>query len=377
MAQDTQNQILELINKGKKILITTKTNPSGDGLASCLALKQILKKINKNSEIIIDNFTIPESYSFLPGINEVKSEVTKLKKFIINLDISQTGIDELSYDLEGSNLSIYLTPKQGVFTPDDLKFKTSEFAFDLIIIVGTTDLESLGKLYEYHRDFFYQVPVINIDNNPANDEYGHINAIDVTSTSSSEIIFNQINTWPEKIMDENIATYLLTGMISATKSFKTSNVTPKTLQIASELINAGAKRQEIITHLFQTKTINTLKLWGKILSRLQYDQDSKVIWSKLNPNDFTESNTSEKDVSGVIDDLISTSPLAEIVILFYQTDINVTKVLARSLGNSSIQSLTRSFSPTGDKNEAKFSLNKTLDLAEKEVINIIKGSFKK
>ena len=377
MAKNTENQILELINKGKKILITTKANPTGDGLASCLALKQILKKVNKNSEVIIDNFSIPKEYSFLPEISNVKSDVNKLKKFIINLDVTQTGIDELSYDLQGTNLNIYLTPKQGVFTPDDLKFKTSEFAFDLIIIVGATDLDSLGKIYEHHRDFFYQVPVINIDNNPANEQYGHINLLDLTATSSCEIIYNQINTWEEQVMDKELATCLLAGMISATRSFKTSNVTPKALHIASELIEAGAKRQEIVTNLFQTKTINTLKLWGRILARLQYDKDAKLIWSKINPHDFTESSTSTKDMTGIIDDLISTSPLAELVVLFYQTDINETKVLARSLGTTSIQSLTRTFSPTGDKNEVEFSLTKSLDQAEEEVIEIIKGSFKK
>ncbi len=375
MARETEEQIKELISKSKKILITTKAKPTGDGLASCLALKRALSKINKNAEVIIDNFTMPQEYSFLPDIFEIKTEVIKLKKFTINLDISQTGIDELSYDLEGNNLKIYLSPKRGVFTADDLKFQTSQFAYDLIFTLATSDLESLGKLYDHHRDFFYQIPVINIDNSPANEQYGHVNLVDITATSVAEILYRLISEWPEKIIDEPLATSLLTGIIAATRSFKTANVTPNSLTLASQLIELGAKRQEIITHLYQTKTINTLKLWGRILARLQSYPQYKLIWSKLNPYDFTESGAQESEVSGVIDNLIAMSPLAEIIILFYQTSLNETKIIARSLGTTSILNLTRTFTPQGDKGEVFFILNKNLEEAEKEVTEVIIAQY--
>lgn len=371
MAKNISEQIKELITQSKKILITTKVNPSGDGLASALALKKALEKINKNSDIIIDNFVVAQEYNFLSDISEVKSAVNKLKKFIINLDISQTGIEELSYDIKENNLNIYLSPKKGVFTADDLKFQTSQFAYDLIFTLATSDLESLGKIYDHHRDFFYQIPVINIDNSPANGQYGHINLVDVTATSTAEILYNLFIKWPEKVIDEALATKLLTGMISATKSFRTINVTPSSLQAASQLIDLGAKRQEIITNLYQTKTIKILKLWGRILSRLESKQQSKIIWSKLSPHDFTETGATEKEIVGVIDDLIANSPLAEIVIIFYQTEAEKTKVIARSLGSNSILNLTRTFSPQGDKHQVLFSLSKNLEETEREVIEVV------
>ena len=376
MARTSADQFKESLIKSKKILITTKTNPSGDGLASCLALKAALEKINKNSEIIIDGFNLPKEYEFLPKISEIKTEVSKLKKFTIDLDVSQTGIEELSYDLDGNNLKIYLSPQRGVFTPEDLKFRTSEFAYDLIITVAVSNLESLGKLYDHHRDFFYQIPVINIDNAPANEQFGHINMVDVTATSSAEIIYNLINIWPEKVIDKQAATYLLTGMISATKSFKTANVTPNALTIAGKLIDLGANRQEVITHLYQTKTISTLKLWGRILSRLQSDSQTKLVWSKLNPHDFTESGASDKEVIGVIDDLISASPMAEIIILFYQLLPGQTKVIVRSLANVNILNLIRTFAPQGDKGEAFFTLDQNLEATEQVVIETVRQQLK-
>ena len=165
-------------------------------------------------------------------------------------------------------------------------------------------------------------------------------------------------------------------MISATKSFKTHNVTPNALSIASTLIDLGANRQEIITHLYQTKTISTLKLWGRILSRLQSDPQTKLVWSKLNPHDFTESGSTEKEVAGVIDDLIAASPMAEIIILFYQTEIGKTKVIARSLISTNILNLTRTFSPQGDGSEAIFELDQDLEKAEATVIETVSGQLK-
>ena len=376
MARETNTQIKELLQKSKKILITTAKEATGDGLASSLALFLFLKKINKNCEIIIDDFTLPKEYAFLPQAEEVKKEAARLKKFVISLNTAQTGIEELSYDLDGQNLKIYVSPKQGVFTPEDLKFATSEFTYDLIIVLNTSDLESLGKLYDHHRDLFYQLPVINIDHQPTNEQYGHLNLTDMTAASTSEIVFALINDWPEKMLDEKIATCLLTGLISATRGFRTTNVTPRTLAAAGELIKLGANRQNIINQLYQTKTIDTLKLWGRLLARLQYDPQTKLVSSKLNPFDFTESNTTAKDLNGVVDELIAHNPLAELIIIFYQIEAGQSQVLAKSLSSANLLNLLRPFAPQGSAQQASFALNKNLEETEKEVINLIAQQLK-
>ncbi|MBU1130766.1 DHH family phosphoesterase [Patescibacteria group bacterium] len=375
MAKKTPNQIKQLIDNSKRILITTSKQFSGDGLASCIALSQFFKKLNKNCGIVIDSFELPQEYKFLSEIEQIKPEVKKLKKYLINLDISQTGIEELAYDIQGDNLRIHLSPQRGVLTPDDLKFQTSEFSFDLIFIVNTPDLESLGSLYDHHRDLFYQIPVVNIDNSASNDNYGHVNLVDITATSSAEIIYRLIKDLELEVLDSKIADCLLTGMIVATRSFKTENVTPESLTIASELINLGANRQEIVTRLFQTKTISTLKLWGKVLTRLQSDQTKKIIWSKLDPHDFTETGASPKNLHGVVDELISASPLAEVIALFYQTEPQTTQVILYAQRSKNALMLSRKYLSSGDKNYAHFNLDKSLDEAEAEIIGHLKSQI--
>jgi nanoRNase/pAp phosphatase (c-di-AMP/oligoRNAs hydrolase) len=372
MSQEIHNQIKQLIDKSKRILITTSQRFSGDGLSSCLALAHVLKKLNKQSEIIIEAFNVPAEFKFLPGVEVVNGEVKKLKKYLITLDISQTGLDELAYDIEEGNLRIHLAPKRGVFNANDLKFQTSEFSFDLIFIMGAQDLESLGSLYDNHRDLFYKIPVINIDNSPQNDNYGHLNLIDLTATSTTEIIYELIKNWSINLFDDKIATCLLTGMISATRSFKTENVSPKSLTVASELMRYGANRQEIINRLYQTKTIPTLKLWGKILTRLQSLPEKKLLWSKLDPHDFTETGASPLQIQGVVDELIAANPAVETIALFYQTDFNLTRVIIHSQGLKNSLNLVRKYLPSGNKDNAYFSLNKGLEQTETEVIEHLK-----
>jgi len=369
MAQEISAQIKQLIDKSRRILITSAKQFTGDGLATVLALAQILGKLNKNTEVIIDSFDPPVEYQFLPQINQVKPEVKKIKKYLISLDISQTGIDDLVYDIAGNNLRIHLEPKKGVWVPEDLKFLTSEFSFDLIFTIGVAELESLGSLYDHHRDLFYQIPVINVDNSPMNDNYGHINLVDITAASCAEIVYQLFKTLEPGVFDTAIATCLLTGMMAATRSFKTGNVTPDSLKLASELINLGANRQEIVTRLYQTKTIPILKLWGKILTRLQSDDQKKIIWSKLDPHDFTETGSQPKNIQGVVDELISYSPLADIIVLFYQTEPQATKIILHTKDTTNALTLARKYLPSGNKNQALFEINKTLDETETEVIN--------
>jgi len=375
MRENYSLAIKELIAKSKKILVTTQKQFTGDGLAACLALLLILQKFNKNAEVVIDNFKLPDNFKFLPEVEKIKNEAKRLKKFIINLDISQTGVEALNYDIVGDNLRIHLTPKFGVFTPEDLKFETSRFSYDLIITVDSPELEGLGRLYDHHRDIFYQIPVVNIDHSAQNEQYGHVNLVDLTAASTAEIIYELIIGWDTSLLDQKIATCLLAGLISKTKSFKTSQVTPRALKTAGELINLGANRKEIVTHLYQTKTIATLKLWGKILSRLQADAEAKIVWSKLDLHDFTEAGAAEKDINGVVEELISSSPMAQLVILFYQLGLNQTKVILHALDLTNALTLTREFNPAGDKKNASFTVNEGLEQTEKLVLTSVKNQI--
>ena len=369
MALNEQQQIWQTIEKSNNILITFKKEFTGDSLASSLALFLFLQKQEKQVEIVADDFRVPRAYSFLPKINEIKEITTNLRQFIISLDISKSKVDEISYDIKDNELEFIVSPKTGFFSSKDISTRSSGFHYDLIITLDNPDLESLGKIYDNDTEFFFQTPVINIDHNSNNDNFGQINHVQLTATSVAELIYDLTQKKDAKLIDEDIATCLLTGMIAKTHSFKTSNVTPQTLNIASQLIQLGARREEIVQNLYRSRTLASLKLWGRVLTRLQNDPLQYLVWSYLTQPDFKEAQAKEEDVEGVIDELIANAPDARIIVLLYEREDRSIAALVNTEINLNALELTQLFEPTGSKNLARFTLkNVPITQAQEKII---------
>ncbi|MBU2235825.1 hypothetical protein KKA01_02060, partial [Patescibacteria group bacterium] len=264
--------------------------------------------------------------------------------------------------------------KNGTFREKDVSFSSSDYEYDLIFVLDAPDLDALGKLYEDNMEFFYHTPIVDIDHNPANENFGQINLVDLTATSSSEIIFEMIKDWKENILDEYIATSLLAGIISKTKSFQTTSVTPRSLAIASHLISSGARREEIIRHLYQTKSVETLKLWGRALARLKQDKQNRIVWSVLNEADFEKSgSSSEEDVLSVIDELIIDAPEAETIIVFFEQAKGNFKAIVSTPPTIDAMKVLKEYNPVGTKDFTRITI-KTPDLinAEQKVLNTVR-----
>lgn len=376
-----EQQIFEQIKKADNILITFNKIWNGDTVASALALFMFLKKMNKNPEIVAEQFDNGKLYDFLPSYKQIQNSLSNLRKFIISLDISNAKVDKIKYKIEDNVLDFIISPKEGFFTGDDIKSKSGSFKYDLIIALDTPDLESLGTVYDSDTEFFYKVPIINIDHHSNNEEFGQINMVELTSIATSEILYNLFKEKAKENIDEDIATCLLAGIISKTKSYKTQNITPQALSASSELISIGARREEIVNKLYRSRSINVLKLWGRVLARLTGELNNELVWSVLSNNDFEKTATSKKDLSEVIDELIINIPQAKIVIMIHESksknNVPKTNALIYSIKNINSLNLSRKWNPTGTKSLAKIFLNKNLKDAEKEIIGDIRENLKK
>jgi len=204
--------------------------------------------------------------------------------------------------------------------------------------------------------------------------------VNLAANSTAEIVYDLIKEFDEKLIDEDIATYLLTGIITATKNFKTQNITPKTLNLASLLVAKGARREQIIQNLYQNRYLSTLKLWGRVLSRLNNDLDDKLVWSSLSVQDFLETATTPADIVDVVDELIVSMPKTEIIVLLYEIkngSENSIKIIIYSIKNIDSLLIAQKFNPEGNKEVAKFTLaGVTLADAERAVIDEIKNKLK-
>lgn len=316
MELSPKQQAVTRIKEAKKILILTHKDPDGDALGSSLALLSYFKKANKEAMVVCNEPT-PEIFSFLPNIAEVSRDFAGVRDFVVSLDTAAIKADKIMYKVSDNKLNIIISPKSGVFTKEMISFPEGGFNFDLIIVLDSPDLERLGTPFEKNPDLFYEVPVINIDHHSGNDYFGQVNLVDVTSTSTSEILVSLLEALsPEKSpFDDNIATLLLTGIITDTGSFQNTNTTPKSLTVAAQLVAAGAKRDEIIKNIYKTRPLSTLRLWGRALANIHDEKSYGFVWSTISANDFIEVGASEAESGGVIDELLKTVSGAKFVLM--------------------------------------------------------------
>ncbi len=376
MALAQSQQILEAFRRSSRPLICIPSGASADQYASAIGLGHVLEKLEKQPTIVAANGNVPKTIQFLSGHERIQPKLENLRQFVIELDASKTKVDELTYEHKDDKLFVYLSPKKGFWDAQDVRTSSSGYRYDLIICIGAPDYESCAHLYSENTDFFLRTPVINIDHTPENEHYGQLNVIDLTASACGEVCHDLIDSIESGLMDEEIATAFLTGIIAKTKSFKTKNITPKTLQTASKLISHGAKREQIIQQLYRTRSIPTLRLWGRALARLKTDESVHMVWTLLSQQDFLHAGAEEHDLHDVIDELLSSSPNAHVVILLYENAKREIITIVRAERPLDAITLCAPFHAVGTREEVRLTLNvKTIVEGERDVIGHIKNSL--
>ncbi len=313
---ETYKSIKNLLKNKSNILLLTHTKMDGDALGSTLATYIFLKKFDKEVAAI-SNEPVPHTFQFLPTTEVISTEFMGKQDFIVTINCNDKEIDKMRYTVEDNKVNILITPKEDNFSKEDICFHKSKPKYDLIITLDTPSIEQLGKIYEDNVDTFFEIPIINIDHHSSNTHFGQINLVDTKAASTTEILFDLFKFLQGKDthIDKNIATLLLAGIITDTGSFQNANTTPKSLEIAADLFDLGANQQDIIKNIYKTKKLSTLKLWGKVLSKLKNDPIHRIVWSLITSQDIEETNSNEDDTNGIIDELMSNTPGAEIFLL--------------------------------------------------------------
>ncbi|MFA6522888.1 MAG: DHH family phosphoesterase [Candidatus Peribacteraceae bacterium] len=323
---------LQAIASHQRILVVPHANVDPDGLSAALACFQMFQAIGKEVTVICPD-TPPESLKFLPGFDLLSRGIEESRNFIITVNLDEgVEIDKLRYTVEDKRVNIIVVPKRGTVKKSDVTFGEGEKKFDLIVVVDTADLALLGSVYTDHMDLFSDTPILNIDHHISNVRFGQIHLIDPTAASATEVLyhwFQQVPDWRERITSD-LATLLLTGLITDTRSFQNPNTTPRSLETAAELLDRGARQQEIIKHLYKTKPLTTLKIWGRALNRIQMDKASRIVWSAVSVEDLQEMDAKAPETHGILDELISTIPDADVHVLFTETEPGNLKASMRS-----------------------------------------------
>jgi hypothetical protein len=243
---DTQKQqLVDRLHSANNILVTVSTNPSVDQLVSCIGLTILLNKMKKHATAVFSG-AIPDTIEFLQPEETIEKNTDSLRDFIIALDKSKA--DKLRYKVEDTAVKIFITPYRTSIGPEDLDFSQGDFNVDAIVALGVHDQADLDTTITSHGRILHDATVMSI-NNSVGTELGTINWTNTSASSLGELIEDLGSTLDPKLLDAQIATALLTGIVSETDRFRNEKTTPRTMSISAELMSAGANQQLVADKL--------------------------------------------------------------------------------------------------------------------------------
>lgn len=378
MANGVQSQIIELMKRSEKILILPSSPPDGDSLGSAIALYLAFKKLEKHATVVCSD-PVPDVLQFLPNTKIVGDKMITGSDFIITLDCKNAKVNTIKSTIQENKVNIIISPREGTFSAKDISFNKAQIDYDLIITVDTAELSQLRGFYENNIELFHEIPVINIDHHVSNGHFGKINYVDIMASSTTEMLVPLLEKLGQEtntaLIDENMATLLLTGIITDTGSFQNANTTPKSFAKAAQLISYGARQQEIIQHVYKTKQLSQLKLWGRVLSKIQTDEKHRIVWSTVSKQDFKDTQSQEEQTGDIIDELMTNAPGAEVVMLLKERKDGSISVSIRTTSAAvDGAKIAENFGGGGHTQAAGFRMeNTTLHDAEHKIIEYVQN----
>ena len=291
-----------LIDQSQSVLLTMHERMDGDDGGSVLAMHHHLEKIGKIVTSVVKQ-GVPENLSFLPGSHKILEDIT-------NED------------------------------------------FDLIITFGCNEKSRIG----IEKIMDLNLPIINFDHHPDNKLFGQINLVDYTKAAVAEIVYDffTFNGWP---INKEVATCLLTGLITDTGSFMHSNTQASTLKAAAQLMRKGAQTNQIAKRAYKNKNLSVLKAWGRAIENSFYDAKHKIVYSILTDIDLSEFSDLPKAAFEGFVETLNAVPEAKFV-MFLKQDGEKIKGSLRSdaFKNVDVAKIARLFGGGGHKLAAGFSL---------------------
>ena len=292
----------QVIDPAKKVFLIAHVDPDGDTIGSTLALAHALGKRGKKCTLACSD-PVPSLLSFLPGV----------EKF---------GVPQVT-------------------------------DHDLIITGDLSDPGRLGRAYEQVLEL--GLPVVNIDHHITNPMFGTVNLVRSDAAATAEIIFDLLSDWGIAL-DQLMAIYLLTGIVTDTRSFSTSNTTPRVLEVASELMGKGASVTEINESYYRSKGAGTLRLWGRMLDRMELD--GRIVWS-VNTLEMRRECRADSD-NGIVN-LLGTVREALAAVVFREREGHRIEISMRSRPGVDISSVAVHFGGGGHPQAAGAMLDGNLE----------------
>jgi len=246
---ESREQTLGVLSGGGRFLLVTHEHPDGDAIGSLLAMKLILETLGKDVVSFIAKDDLPLSYEYQW------------------LDVSDVA-DSLPADLE-QRIVVFLD-------------------------CGNTERSPIVEAEAPPEQ------VLNIDHHHDNTRFGGINHVVEDASSTSEIVWDLASGLGVTLTPE-MAEPLYVGLITDTGRFMYPNVSPRTHQMAAELIATGIDANLIFRRIYECLPVGKLHLFARALTKARRFLDGQLTLAILSDQDFTECDAPPSYTEGIVD----------------------------------------------------------------------------
>ena len=166
-------------------------------------------------------------------------------------------------------------------------------------------MDRFGSVYTQHQAYLERVNILNIDHHISSGGCGKVNIIDPTSAATAELLllFQQQAQLP---MNRDAALCLLTGIITDTSSFQFTNTTPRTMEVAANLMRHGVIPETIVQPIYRTRPLAQMRLQALVISRAKTSCGGRLIWSQATDAMLKEAGATpdmDDNLSGLLRDI--------------------------------------------------------------------------
>lgn len=305
----------ELIVSSETFFLAGHLNPDGDTIGSMLAIASVLKRLGKKARLFSQD-PVPENLKFLPGASGVRSRLP-------------TGKFDAAILLECSN------PARG------------------------GNLEPVLKRC---------VKVVNIDHHKTSEFYGDINIVEPHSSSTAEIVYRLLYNM-NVIISRREASCLYTGIVTDTGRFHFPATSPRTLEVASRLLETGFKFSRVNDLLYATKACEGLKVLGRAMESLELKAGGKLAVMTLKEKDFSDFDARSEHSENVIN--YGMMPPGVKAAVMFREEAERVSVTFRSRGHLDVSLVAKAFGGGGHRNASGCRIKGGLEAARAKVLGVL------
>ncbi|HWP64094.1 MAG TPA: DHHA1 domain-containing protein [Candidatus Binatia bacterium] len=319
-AQAVPEATVAAVRRSRTVLAVGHEHPDADTLGATLGVVRLVAWLGGRATPVCAD-PVPELYRFLPGIEAFRTE------------------------------------------PDP------DLDYDLLVLSDCGALDRIGPLLERHRERIEALPRLVLDHHATNEARGPADWVDPEAAATCELVALLAVRLgaPLDLDGGDLATALLAGIVMDTATFAHPNATPRTLAVAAALLAAGAPLAEISRRLYRTKPDSQLRLFGRVLDRLETAADGRIIFSTLTAADLVATGANPAHSEGLVD-LLSQSETAEVAILFKEQGDRTRISVRTKPGGVDATVLTGRFGGGGHARAAGATIEAPLAVARERVL---------